>query len=1142
MTATAHSTQPMTIMMKNKRRHGFLAALLAVASFLASLLAGSLVLAAPAWSGGTETTMQRFDFTDAATETTPEVTANPLGLAEALIDPVSPPSSGWQDPSKPFTTPGINGGDGAWELGVNGYIQVVVPVAPEPPSGLDYFIDFHIEVVYYEGLPDRPDFAVLGKTVTDLNEVDVFLQQDGPLGSYRRVTWTGVIPEVLSDPITMQFLSISGALIDSIEIHTRYRLNRLPATVTLNQLSQTYDGSPRSVSVVTDPPGLDVVVTYDGSTSAPTNAGSYDVEAIIVDALYEGSATGTLEIAKAAQSLSFPPIANQLTTDTVTLSATGGASGEPVVFAVTSGPGVISGGNTLSFTGAGSVTVTASQAGNANYLAAPSVPQSLTVTKASATVSITGLSQTYDGNPKSVTVATTPAGLNVVVTYDGESTPPTDAGSYAVVATIDDAIYQGSSTRAFTINKAAQSINFPVIPDQTADATVNLSATGGGSGNPVTFEVTTGPATLTGNVLTFTGAGAVAITASQAGDDNYLAADLTRTFAVTKAATTIQLKDLAQVYDGTPKPAGATTTPAGLTVNFTYDGSATPPTAAGSYAVVATIDDPIYQGTASGSLVIDKAEQVIDFPAIPDQLTTDTVTLTATGGASGEPVAFTVNSGPAVLGAGNVLSFTGAGTVSVTATQAGNANYKPASAGPHTFTVSKAPASVTLASLNHVYDGAAKAATATTTPLGLTVAITYDGSATAPKEAGDYAVVATINDLIYEGSATGTLSIAKASQTISFPAIPNKLTTDTVTLTATGGASGEPVTYVVSSGPAVLGAGNVLSFTGAGTVSVTASQAGNANYEAAPSVMQSISVSKATATVNLTDLSATYDGTPQSASATTTPADLAVILTYDGDAAAPVNAGDYAVVATIDDPIYEGTASGTFSVAKAAQSIVFAAIPDQVVSSVVNLTATGGGSGNPVTFGVTSGPGVISGGNVLTFTTAGTVTVTASQAGGPNHLEAAPVSHSFVVSFTGYDAWRDQEYPGETDFAIIGFTAKPYGSALANGFRYYLGNSAQDPTILTAHGEDSGAWVFTHRRVEPAREDVAAVYEWSTDLVNWQAQGESFAGTTVNFALSAGAPDANDQVLVELRATPSGAPVDRLFVRLKLIFPAPLNP
>ncbi len=102
----------------------------------------------------------------------------------------------------------------------------------------------------------------------------------------------------------------------------------------------------------------------------------------------------------------------------------------------------------------------------------------------------------------------------------------------------------------------------------------------------------------------------------------------------------------------------------------------------------------------------------------------------------------------------------------------------------------------------------------------------------APTVAGSYAVVATINDPGYRGTANGTLVIAKAAQSISFPSIPAQLATASVNLAATGGASGNPVTFSVTDGPGQV-AGTTLSFGGAGTVQVTASQAGDANHEAA---------------------------------------------------------------------------------------------------------------------------------------------------------------------------------------------------------------------------------------------------------------------------------------------------------------------
>jgi hypothetical protein len=49
-------------------------------------------------------------------------------------------------------------------------------------------------------------------------------------------------------------------------------------------------------------------------------------------------------------------------------------------------------------------------------------------------------------------------------------------------------------------------------------------------------------------------------------------------------------------------------------VDVAYDGSPTPPTAVGSYAVTAAINDPNYSGSASGTLVIEQATSTHSIP------------------------------------------------------------------------------------------------------------------------------------------------------------------------------------------------------------------------------------------------------------------------------------------------------------------------------------------------------------------------------------------------------------------------------------------------------------------------------------------------------------------------------------------------
>ncbi|HWA27416.1 MAG TPA: pectinesterase family protein [Lacunisphaera sp.] len=78
---------------------------------------------------------------------------------------------------------------------------------------------------------------------------------------------------------------------------------------------------------------------------------------------------------------------------------------------------------------------------------------------------------------------------------------------------------------------------------------------------------------------------------------------------------TITLGNLVRNYDGTPRPASATTSPAPVTVALTYNGSATAPTYPGTYAVVAVAADG-HNTTATGTLTIGTTVVVRHAPTI----------------------------------------------------------------------------------------------------------------------------------------------------------------------------------------------------------------------------------------------------------------------------------------------------------------------------------------------------------------------------------------------------------------------------------------------------------------------------------------------------------------------------------------------
>ena len=72
-----------------------------------------------------------------------------------------------------------------------------------------------------------------------------------------------------------------------------------PVHVEILGLNQVFDGTARQVTVVTNPPGIGVEIKYDGSMTPPTNAGSFAIDATVIEEGYEGYASATLFVAKA---------------------------------------------------------------------------------------------------------------------------------------------------------------------------------------------------------------------------------------------------------------------------------------------------------------------------------------------------------------------------------------------------------------------------------------------------------------------------------------------------------------------------------------------------------------------------------------------------------------------------------------------------------------------------------------------------------------------------------------------------------------------------------------------------------------------------------------------------------------------------
>lgn len=415
---------------------------------------------------------------------------------------------------------------------------------------------------------------------------------------------------------------------------------------------------------------------------------------------------------------------------------------------------------------------------------------------------------------------------------------------------------------------------------------------------------------------------------------------------------------------------------------------------AGSHALSAAYSGDAWSSASMSATVqhtVDKAPQLITFNALPPR----------TFGDPGFDISTTASSGLAVTlsAAGNctivasTVAITGAGSCSITASQAGNVNFEPAPGVTQEFPIAKASTTTTLSFSpatitrpgNTYWTTTVSPATAT----GIIQLLRDDNvlfgtgtlsggtlSLNMTPAAGTHNLTAVYQGDQNHASSTSpvvVLTVHKGTQTISFGALPARTYGDPpFTVSATGGQSFQPVTFTAGGNCTV--SGNTVTITGAGNCSITASQAGNADWLPAPDVTQSFNIAKAAATMSFVpdSLNQLYDGTPRVVLVATSPAGLSgAVVTYDGQLAAPVTPGSYAVAATLTNANYAATP-----------------IAGLLIVSAPVTTTSGGGTTATSTVG---GSTITS--SFSNVTSGGTVTVTPIPP-----LDAASTPGGFVIS------------------------------------------------------------------------------------------------------------------------------------------------
>jgi len=232
-------------------------------------------------------------------------------------------------------------------------------------------------------------------------------------------------------------------------------------------------------------------------------------------------------------------------------------------------------------------------------------------------------------------------------------------------------------------------LTFNAIPTQTyGTAPFTVTATSNSNG-AITYAVVSGPATISGNMVTLTGAGTVMLGASQAVSGNYTSASATDIFTVAPEPVTLSFAAIAsQTYGNGSFTVSATSASSG-TVTYavasgpaTISGNIVTPTGTGAVALSASqaATGNYAAATASTGFAVTPATPALSFAAINTQIVGNVPFKVSATSASSGAVTYSVTSGPATI-IGSTLTLSGTtGTVMLSASQAATANYTSATA------------------------------------------------------------------------------------------------------------------------------------------------------------------------------------------------------------------------------------------------------------------------------------------------------------------------------------------------------------------------------------------------------------------------------------------------------------------------------
>jgi hypothetical protein len=562
--------------------------------------------------------------------------------------------------------------------------------------------------------------------------------------------------------------------------------------------------------------------TYTPTFGALLNAGTRTLSLTVSGNPNYASTTVTREILvnKAASSITFTSPTSGRVGDHILLTTEKTGSTSPVVYSSASTAIInIINVNRANLLTAGTASVTAQVEEDANFLAAAR-SQNITITRGLSTVTITSTNSTKVGN--TFTLAATATGSTGQISFSSSNANllsitggsiATALGSGQVTLTASVAATanydSGSSTQTITIAKGDSNIASINMVNLFQGETSTITTQRTGSTGAITYT-SSNPAviSISGNIATFNSGGTANITATLAEDNNYLGTTRTQSFTVTPKSTV------------TITWSGVTTLTLGQTVQV-IPFSTTAPALADSLITATTADSTIIRVITVGGIVGPVLEAI--------KPGTTQITLRVPGTIDRQEatliVAMTVQKISSTLTINNLIN---------------NNLTVPLSSTSYFIGYSISPTS-------HVYGGTAPAFD------NLTSSVTSVATRDPNSSFGHVNLLSvgtttiTFNrptNTFWEAvSRSFTLTVTKGSSTLNItgPTSAKVGQSGTITFTKTG-STATPV-FTAASGTGLIITGNAVSYTKAGSQTLTGTLAGDTNYDGITST-RTLNVSK----------------------------------------------------------------------------------------------------------------------------------------------------------------------------------------------------------------------------------------------------------------------------------------------------------